>query len=210
MPREDSKASGVPAAKCSQFGACRLSVAPQPRAGEVGLRVRRDSALASTGASRRSAGAEFGATMPRMTQATDTVSALKTIPLLAGLPHADLVALAKKVTEASYAVGTELIKEGTSGSSVFLIVSGECEVRRHQRRIRTLGVGQFFGELSIIDPAPRTASVRVTEAATVLILEGKDFRTALKSNMQMAQRLIVALAERLRHMTDDFSPRAKT
>jgi CRP-like cAMP-binding protein len=144
-----------------------------------------------------------------MTQPTDTVSALKTIPLLAGLPHSDLEELAKKVTEASYAVGTELIKEGTSGSSVFLIVDGECEVRRLNVRIRTLGPGEFFGELSILDPAPRTASVRVTEAARVLILEGKDFRNALKSNMQMAQKLIIALAERLRRMTDEFAPRAK-
>ena len=144
-----------------------------------------------------------------MTQPTDTVSALKSIPLFAGLPHADLELLAKKVTQASHSVGTELIKEGTSGSSVFLLVSGECEVRRRGQLIRTLGPGEFFGELSILDPAPRTASVRVSDAATVLVLEGKDFRAALKSNMQMAQRLITALAERLRHLTDEFLPRPK-
>lgn len=139
----------------------------------------------------------------------ERVNALKTVPLLAGLPHADLETLAKKVTEARHGAGSEIIKEGTSGSSVFLIVAGQCEVRRSGNRIRDLGPGEFFGELSILDPAPRTATVRSIDATTLLVLEGYDFRTALKSSMQMSQKLIVALAERLRHMTDEFAPRAK-
>lgn len=139
----------------------------------------------------------------------DRVNALKTIPLIAGLPHGDVENLAKKVTEVQHQTGFEIIKEGTSGSSVFLIVSGACEVRRGTNRIRELKAGDFFGELSILDPAPRTATVRATEASVLLVLEGYDFRNALKSNMQMSQRLIVALAERLRHMTDEFAPRAR-
>lgn len=137
------------------------------------------------------------------------VNALKTIPLLAGLPHSDLEQLAKKVAEAHHAQGSEIIKEGTSGSSVFLIVSGACEVRRNNNKIRDLGAGDFFGELSILDPAPRTATVRATDNCVLLVLEGYDFRTALKSSMQMSQRMISALAERLRHMTDEFAPRMK-
>lgn len=139
----------------------------------------------------------------------DRVNALKTIPLLAGLPHADVESLAKKVAEARHGAGSEIIKEGTSGSSVFLIISGKCEVSRNNNRIRELNPGDFFGELSILDPAPRTATVRSTEPSTLLVLEGYDFRTALKSSMQMSQKLIAALAERLRHMTDEFAPRAK-
>ncbi len=139
----------------------------------------------------------------------DRVNALKTIPLLAGLPHSDLEQLAKKVAEVRHAQGNEIIKEGTSGSSVFLIIEGRCEVRRGNNLIRELKVGEFFGELSILDPAPRTATVRAVESSVLLMLEGYDFRTALKSSMQMSQRLIVVLAERLRHMTDEFAPRAR-
>jgi CRP-like cAMP-binding protein len=144
-----------------------------------------------------------------MSDPLDRVNALKTIPLLAGLPHSDLERLAKKVREETHAPGVELIKEGTSGSSVYLIVSGACEVRRGANRITVLERGEFFGELSILDPAPRTASVSVYEAAHLIILEGYDFRTALSSNMDMSQRLIRALAERLRQFTDEFAPRAK-
>lgn len=139
----------------------------------------------------------------------DRLQALKSIPLLAGLPHSDLERLAKKVREEQHPLGAELIKEQTSGSSVYLIVSGECEVRRGGNRISVLGRGEFFGELSILDPAPRTATVTVTEAARVLVLEGYDFRVALSSNTQMAQHLIRVLAARLRQFTDDFAPRPR-
>jgi CRP-like cAMP-binding protein len=137
------------------------------------------------------------------------VNALKTIPLFAGLPHSDLEALAKKVAEAHHAQGSEIIKEGTSGSSVFLIVKGRCEVRRGSKRIRELEAGQFFGELSILDPSPRTATVRTVEPTVLLVLEGYDFRTALKNSRDMAQKLIIALVERLRHVTDEFAPKMK-
>lgn len=140
-----------------------------------------------------------------MSQPIDRVNALKTIPLLAGLPHADLELLAKKVKDVRHPPGAEIIKEGTSGSSVFLIVEGACEVRRAGAKIRDLHGGDFFGEISILDPAPRTATVRTTEATLLLVLEGYDFRTALKSSMQMSQKLITALAARLRHMTDEFA-----
>ena len=144
-----------------------------------------------------------------MSEPIDRVNALKTIPLMAGLPHSDIEQLAKKVIEVRHNQGAEIIKEGTSGSSVFLIIEGLCEVRRGSNRIRELKPGEFFGEISILDPAPRTATVRAMENSVLLVLEGYDFRTALKSSMQMSQRLITVLAERLRHMTDEFAPRAR-
>ncbi len=144
-----------------------------------------------------------------MSEPIDRLNALKTIPLLAGLPHSDLEQLSKKVNEVRHAQGSEIIKEGTSGSSVFLIIEGRCEVRRGNNLIRELKVGEFFGEISILDPAPRTATVRSVENSVLLVLEGYDFRTALKSSMQMSQRLIAVLAERLRHMTDEFAPRTR-
>ena len=115
-----------------------------------------------------------------MSEPIDRVNALKTIPLMAGLPHSDIEQLAKKVIEVRHNQGAEIIKEGTSGSSVFLIIEGLCEVRRGSNRIRELKPGEFFGEISILDPAPRTATVRAMENSVLLVLEGYDFRTALK------------------------------
>lgn len=139
----------------------------------------------------------------------ERVNAMKAIPLFRGLPHGDLERLASKARELSHQPGDEIIKEGTSGSSVYLIVAGTAEVRRKsaQKRLNTLGPGDFFGELSIISPSPRSASVIAYEPLTLLVLEGHDFRSALSSNISMAQQLIVVLAERLRELTDEFAPK---
>ena len=144
-----------------------------------------------------------------MPSPTENVTALQSIPLLAGLPHGDLERLAKKVKLEQHLPGVEIIKEGTSGSSVYLIVSGRCEVRRGHSRIAMLGPGEFFGELSIIDPAPRTATVSVYEEASLLILEGYDFRASLTSSTAMAHCLIRVLVDRLRQLTDEFAPRVR-
>ena len=141
-----------------------------------------------------------------MTVPADRVNTLKRMPLLAGLPHGDIEAMAKRVEEQSFERGSELIREGTSGSSAYLIVSGQCEVRRAGARLAFLGPGEFFGELSVVDPAPRTATVTATEATTVLVLTGFEFRTALKSNMAMAMHLVKVLASRLRQLEDEFAP----
>ncbi|MEW6431385.1 MAG: cyclic nucleotide-binding domain-containing protein [Myxococcota bacterium] len=138
----------------------------------------------------------------------DAVSALKAMPLLADLPHAEVERLASRAKVEHYVIGEELIKEGTSGSMAYFVVSGTCDVRRkrgsQQRRVATLGPGDFFGELSIVDPAPRTATVTAAEDVTVLVLSGYDFNAALKANKSMALHLVKTLAKRLRAQEDEF------
>ena len=142
---------------------------------------------------------------------TDAVSALKAMPLLADLPHSEVERLASRAKVEHYVIGEELIKEGTSGSMAYFVVSGTCDVRRkrgsQQRRVATMGPGDFFGELSIIDPAPRTATVTAAEDVTVLVLSGYDFNAALKSNKSMALHLVKTLTKRLRAQEDEFLSR---
>jgi len=143
----------------------------------------------------------------------ERVNALMRIPLLANLPHADLVAMAERVVERSFQPGGQLIAEGTSGSSIFLIVSGKCEVRRKTGgasvRLALLESGDFFGELSVLDPAPRTATVTAYDEVVVLELGGYDFRAALGGNRAMADHVIKVLATRLRALDDEFAPRIR-
>jgi len=146
-----------------------------------------------------------------MSSTIDAVSALKAMPLLSGLPHGEIERLAARAKLEHYAIGEELIKEGTSGSTAYFIVSGSCDVRRkrgsQQRRVATLGPGEFFGELSIIDPAPRTATVTAAEDVSVFVLSGYDFNAALKANKSMALYLVKALTRRLRVQEDEFAQR---
>jgi CRP-like cAMP-binding protein len=75
--------------------------------------------------------------------------------------------------------------------------------------LAVLEAGDFFGELSVIDPAPRTATVTAYEACVVLELGGYDFRAALQSNRAMADHVIRVLASRLRTLEDEFAPRIR-
>lgn len=139
----------------------------------------------------------------------DPVTALRSIPLLGSLPHSEIERLASRAKREEYETGAELIKEGTSGSSAYFIVDGTCEVRRKRggqnRRMAVLKAGDFFGELSILDPSPRTATVTAAEPVVVFSLSGYDFNTALKANKGMALHLVKVLASRLRAQEDEFA-----
>ena len=136
------------------------------------------------------------------------IDALKKMPLMVSLPHGELEAVAKRMAIESYEEGTEIIKQGSSGSSAYFVVSGKCDVRRgpkkSTRRIAFLEAGDFFGELSIISPAPRSATVVAHEATVVLVLTGYEFRSALSSNRSMALHLVKILAQRLQREIDEF------
>lgn len=139
----------------------------------------------------------------------ERVKALQQMPLLENLPNGDLERLAAKLRIESYEAGTEIIKQGASSSSAYLIVSGSCDVRRKtprgSRRLSFLRKHDFFGELSILVPAPRSASVIAHEPVVVLVLTAWEFNLALRSNKAMALHLVKVLAERLQRADDDFS-----
>ena len=64
------------------------------------------------------------------------IDALKKMPLMVSLPHGELEAVAKRMTIESYEEGVEIIKQGSSGSSAYFVVSGKCDVRRGQSKPR--------------------------------------------------------------------------
>ena len=143
-----------------------------------------------------------------MSELSERVKALQTMPLLGDLPHGDLETLARRVKSEQHPAGREILKQGSSGASAYLIVSGICEVRRKtgsaSRRIAFLEPGAVFGELSIVAPAPRSASVIAHQEVEVFVLTGTDFNTALRNNKSMALRLVRLLAERLQRYADEL------
>jgi CRP-like cAMP-binding protein len=138
----------------------------------------------------------------------ERTNALKRMPLLADLPHGELEAIAKRLTVEHYEEGQAIIKQGSSDASAYFVLAGTCEVRRGkknaQKRVAFLKAGDFFGELAIIAPAPRSATVTAFEPTDVLVLKDSEFRAALKSNRSMALHLVKTLAERLQRMEDEF------
>jgi CRP-like cAMP-binding protein len=144
-----------------------------------------------------------------MDELTQRTNALKAVPLLADLPHSELEKLAGRLTVEQHRTGSVIIREGASGAGAYFVISGECEVRREGRRgskrIAVLKRGDHFGELSIINPAPRSATVVALEDCDLLLLTEQDFRDALRSNRSVALHLVRYLAKRLQAREDEFA-----
>ena len=94
--------------------------------------------------------------------------------------------------------GRVLCEEGTIGREFFFVVDGTASVRRNGRRITTLGPGKWFGELSLLDRQPRSATIVSETPMTLLVLEQRRFNGLLDELPTLARKLLAAMALRLR------------
>ncbi len=94
--------------------------------------------------------------------------------------------------------GRVLCEEGTVGREFFFIVSGTAAVRRGGRKVATLGPGNYFGELSLLDRKPRSATVVSETEMSLLVLEQRRFNGLLDAMPALAHKLLVAMAQRIR------------
>jgi Cyclic nucleotide-binding domain/4Fe-4S binding domain len=141
--------------------------------------------------------------------------ALRAVPLFVGLAPEDLASLARASREKTFAPGQPLCVEGEAGDEVFVLLSGEVKVYRQfgneQKLVGSEQAGGFIGEMAVLDPAPRAASVLAgAEGARALSLDGRTFRDALNGNPSVAHGVIRALATRLRKSQSAGPPPPKT
>ena len=122
---------------------------------------------------------------------------LQTIPLFAGCSPADLRVLAERCELRDLAAGTTLIRAGETGDDFFVLLSGTVE-RGHGHGARTLEPGGYFGELAVLDPAPRSLDVIALTACTVAVLSRENFLLVLDAVPGVVPQLLASLARRLR------------
>jgi CRP-like cAMP-binding protein len=118
-------------------------------------------------------------------------------PLFQGLSRAHLRELAAASAFRRVRAGTELVKEGVTGSVFFVIVSGNAKVVRGGRTLKRLGPNDFFGEMSVLTRMPRSASVIAETTMECVTLSATGLRTAMTHDPSIAVRLLGTLAERL-------------
>ncbi len=138
--------------------------------------------------------------MPKRDQ---LVEHLADVPLFAACSKADLRIIARHTTEVEAPADTVLVAEGETADTFFVLLSGEASVRRkgsaaRSRRVATLGAGSYFGELALLDPAPRSATVSATTPVTLAAISARVFRTLLREVPAMNEKLLTGLARRLR------------
>lgn len=123
---------------------------------------------------------------------------LKNIWLFSSCSSSELKKIARALHEAEVPEGRVLVEVGEMGAYLFIIVSGVAVVRRQGKTVATLKPGDFFGELSLLDRNPRSASVECKSDVSVLLLSYRHFSKLLDSTPTIGKKLLSSMASRLR------------
>jgi CRP-like cAMP-binding protein len=133
----------------------------------------------------------------RLVSQDTKVAALGRAPLFEGLSKKELAQLARSTDDLEVPAGKVLCKQGELGREFFVIVEGEAEVERGGQRIDTMGPGDFFGEIALVEKTHRTATVTATTPLRFFVLTSQSFWTLLDHNPEVERKVLRALAKRV-------------
>src|SRR5688572_11750235 len=137
----------------------------------------------------------------------ETANFLRTVPLFSKLEDAELVRFAELTREKAYPKGSVIVFEDDPGDSLFVVRQGRVKVvligeDGREVILGVLGVGEHFGELSLIDDQPRSAHVIAMEDTNLIVLRREDFRKRVEENPAVAWSLLMEMSRRLRRADD--------
>lgn len=132
----------------------------------------------------------------------ERVAALHRVQMFAGIPGRVLAAVAEAAVEERASQGDLLMEEGAVEAHLYAIVEGRVRVHRGGRAIDELGPGDTVGELAVLAPAPRSASVTALEPTLVLRVDQLVFDELLVEWPELAHGVIEELVSRLRARTE--------
>jgi CRP-like cAMP-binding protein len=120
------------------------------------------------------------------------------VPLFSELSNRDLDRLVGNSKQVSHDAGSDVVAEGTEGAGFHMILDGTAKVVRNGRKVATLGPGDHFGEMALIDGGRRTATVAAESDLTTLYISQWDFKPLIQENSKLAWKVLVHLTKRLR------------
>jgi CRP-like cAMP-binding protein len=123
---------------------------------------------------------------------------LARVPLFTGLPRRHLRQLAEHADVVGFRDRETIVETGQPGGTFYVIVEGEARVTRGARTIGRLGPGDFFGEISLLDGGPRTATVRAETPVVAIRIFKRSFDAVVSSEPAVATKILVVVAARLR------------
>jgi CRP/FNR family cyclic AMP-dependent transcriptional regulator len=136
----------------------------------------------------------------------DKLAVVRDIPLFSTLSEAELIEVAEAADLVDFAAGETVFREGDSSNSCYIICSGHASaVRGRPGRAITLarfGPGDMFGELAMIDDSVRSATVVALDQLEAISVRGEHMRRLLREQPDIALKMIVALAQRLRQANE--------
>jgi CRP/FNR family transcriptional regulator, cyclic AMP receptor protein len=123
---------------------------------------------------------------------------LQTVPLFAGLNRRHVGKIAKAGRIARFHHGTEIVRAGEAGDAFYVVLDGDVTVKKPRGRGATVGVGGFFGDLSLLDGGPRSATVVARGDVVCFVLRRTAFAKVLRAEPAIAVAIMTELAGRLR------------
>ena len=123
---------------------------------------------------------------------------LQQVPMFSACSKRDLGLVARRAEDVRVAAGKVLVNEGETGHEFFVILDGTARVTRHGKRVATLGPGSAFGELALLDQAPRNATVVAETPMELVVLGQREFAGIIDEVPGFARKLLAGMAARLR------------
>jgi CRP/FNR family cyclic AMP-dependent transcriptional regulator len=133
-----------------------------------------------------------------MARKDDFTEHLAQVPLFSACSKKELQMLAKRAEDVKVDAGKVLVSEGSAGAEFFVILDGSAKVSRHGQEVATLGPSQFFGDLALLDRAPRNATVTAVTPMELVVLGQREFSALIDEVPGFAHKLLAGLARRLR------------
>jgi PPM family protein phosphatase len=120
---------------------------------------------------------------------SDKIKTLKKVPLFKNLNYKELNKLIEIIHMKIYGVNELIIKENSIGEDMFIILAGEVEIISQDKVQASLSSGKFFGEMSLIDKSPRSASVRTKTETRVMVLSRTPLFSIFKQEPKIAMKI---------------------
>jgi CRP/FNR family cyclic AMP-dependent transcriptional regulator len=131
------------------------------------------------------------------------VELIQKVPLFAGLDRKELEDLAGWFKERTFSEGEEVVSEGRGGIGFFVIEEGQAGVSVHGDERASLGPGDYFGEVALIDEGARSATITANSNLRTYGLTSWEFRPLVENNASIAWKLLQSMAKRLRAAEGD-------
>jgi CRP-like cAMP-binding protein len=131
------------------------------------------------------------------------IEALRSVRLFSDLRQRDLEQVAQLADEVDLPAGHVLMREGETGSQMFIIVSGEARIDRGGRQIAVLGPGGHLGEMALVAEGPRMATATLTQPAHLFVLAHREFHSLMEDVPSVRDCVLTEVARRLRELEPD-------
>jgi CRP/FNR family cyclic AMP-dependent transcriptional regulator len=124
------------------------------------------------------------------------------VQLFSACSKADLERISALTSEIEVTAGTVLIREGDPGRECFVIEDGSAKAELPGGDTTTMGPGEVFGELALLDQAPRSATVTADTDMRLIVLNSREFSTLMDDHPSVRRNILAAVASRIRQAED--------